>query len=49
MIGEGDEVISTESGSDRVSIYATVGFVRTITRSLPLPVLTSSLNSVTVL
>jgi len=36
--------VSTGSGSDRVSIHATVEFARTITRSLPLPVLTSSLN-----
>ena len=35
-----DEV-STESGSDGVSIHATVEFARTTTRSLPLSVLTS--------
>ncbi len=40
-----DDAVSTESGSDRVSIHATVEFARTITQSLPLPVLTSSLNS----
>src|ERR1700737_4296875 len=37
--GSVDEV-STESGSDRVSIDATIEMVRTMTRSLPLPVLT---------
>ena len=33
-------------GCDRVSIHAPVELVRIITRSLPLPVLTSSLNSI---
>jgi len=33
--------VSTESGSDRVSIDATVEISRTMTRSLPLSVLTS--------
>ena len=41
-----DYAVSTGSGSDRVSIHVTVEFVRTITRTLPLPVLTSSLNSI---
>jgi hypothetical protein len=36
--------VSTGRGSDRVSIQATVESAETITRSLPLPVLTSSLN-----
>jgi hypothetical protein len=43
-----DDAVSTGSGSDRVSIHATVKFAKTITRSLPLPVLTSSLNSIRV-
>src|SRR5713226_1810877 len=34
--------VSTGSGSDRVPIQATLEFARTITRSLSLPVLTSS-------
>ena len=37
--------VSTGSGSDRVSIHATVEFAKTMTRSLSLPVRTSSLNS----
>src|SRR5713226_1616100 len=36
--------VSNGSDSDRVSIWATVEFAETITRSLPLPVPTSSLN-----
>jgi len=36
--------VTTGSDSDRVSIWATVEFAETITRSLPLPVPTSSLN-----
>jgi hypothetical protein len=34
------DAVSTGSGSDRVSIHAMVDFARTVTRSLPLPVLT---------
>ena len=34
--------VSTRSGSDRVSIYTTVEMAKTMTRSLPLSVLTSS-------
>src|SRR5437016_5542229 len=37
-----DDGVSTGSGSDRVSIRGTVEFARPMTRSLPLPVLTSS-------
>ncbi len=33
--------VSTGSGSDRVSIRETVEIAETVTRSLPLPVLTS--------
>jgi hypothetical protein len=32
--------VSTGSGSDRISIHGTVEFDTTMTRSLPLPVLT---------
>src|SRR5258706_12783739 len=42
--GSSDDAVSTGSGSDRVSIHATVEFGTTITRSLPLPVLTSLFN-----
>jgi hypothetical protein len=41
-----DYAVSTGSGSDRVSIHTTVESVWTITRSLPLPVLTSSLHPI---
>ena len=40
----GDYAVSTGSDSDRVAIHATVDFARTMTRSLPLPVLTSPSN-----
>src|SRR5260370_32589067 len=36
--------VSTGSGSDRVSIDLRVEIARTVTRSLPLPILTSSSN-----
>jgi hypothetical protein len=39
--------VSTGSGSDRVSFHGTVEFARPRTRSLSLPVLTSSLNACT--
>ena len=35
------DVVSTGSGSDRVSIHETEEFAKPMTRSLPLPVLTS--------
>jgi len=35
-----DDGVSTGSGSDRVSTHATVEIAKTVTRSLPLPVLT---------
>jgi hypothetical protein len=41
--GHDDDAVSTGSGSDRVSIHETLEFTKPITRSLPLPVLTSSL------
>src|SRR6266849_1830223 len=44
---DGSNGVSTGSGSDRVSIHRTFEFDRTITRSLPLPVLmTPSPNAV---
>src|SRR5437016_8806856 len=39
-----DDGVSTGSGSDRVSINVTIDVARRTTRSLPLPVLTSSLD-----
>ncbi|MDX6303515.1 MAG: hypothetical protein QOI77_484, partial [Blastocatellia bacterium] len=39
-----DYAVSTESGSDRVQCTPRSSFAKRTTRSLPLPVLTSSLN-----
>src|SRR5260221_5428024 len=47
VCGHADYAVSTGSGSDRVSIHGTGEFARSITRSLPLPVLTSSLPLIT--
>ncbi len=38
------DAVSTGSGSDRVSMHGTVEFAMSITRSLTLPVLTSSIT-----